>query len=168
MALLGLRWRHHLRRFGWSLVTGPLATPLFMFIAINVAAFVSAATEINFLVCATLAASITVFLQPRRRLLEIKNRKSLQDAAVNPGESKINDLQQASYLNRVLIIQRDDGNYTWHHEAYWTPDPLYDSETVWHEVQPTGGGIFDSYDQALNEAKHHLPWLRAILQPQIS
>ena len=62
--------------------------------------------------------------------------------------------------NRIQILKRNDGTYTWCHQSYLPPVPEYDWSEDWDVERVTGGSIFESYESALREAKEMVSWFR--------
>ncbi len=74
MGIEHVRWHHHWREFRWGFFVGPFSTPLYMCGAVLISAFLSAATDINALILAVAAIAMVLIIQPKKRLLKIKNR----------------------------------------------------------------------------------------------
>lgn len=75
MAHSDVRWRHHFREFRWGLITGPFATPVYLCLALVASILVSAAIGVNGILCAIIGVGLTIWLQPKQRLLRTKNRE---------------------------------------------------------------------------------------------
>ena len=70
-------------------------------------------------------------------------------------------LESPDGTERVLILQRPDGAFTYRRQ--WrsdTPQPTSDDDERWSPPGPDCG-IYDSRDTAETEARQRIPWLKA-------